>query len=421
MRFIRFLLSATLIFSLLTGAPAASAASADDITCQLLNYYQCYQENARTDIERLLQQLESVDAEEASQWRTLMESWRQVNQIDFSQDHLPDDLPDDDSLCIVVMGYQLGAKGRIQEELEGRLKIALTAAQQYPNAYILVTGSATGSGSSATEAGRMADWLIQNGVSSQRIIQETQAYSTEQNAIYGLKLLQSNYPQVRHLALVTSDYHMIRSHLVFAARQAEVGGEIIDIVAHACYGTVNSNAMSYTLQAELIAMMAGLDIEDLEEPTLSKLTGLTLSGSTSLEEDQALALTVTAEYNTGFTRDVTADTVFSGFDPDTPGTQIVNAAYTENGITAEGVVSVEVTASETEAAPTETSPGPTEEVSDILPNTANTPEEKAMFKWLIAIAAVLLILLLILLYELRQQHLRRQRRKRRKRKRMQLE
>lgn len=415
MKIKRFFLALLLIFGLMTGAPEVRATDADDLVCEMLNYYQHYQEDAWTDIQWRLQQLEAVNPQRAAQWRALMDSWVQINHIDFSQDTLPDGLPQDDSLCIVVMGYQLGAKGSIQPELEGRLKIALEAARKYPNAYILVTGGATSSGSGATEAGRMADWLIQNGIASQRIIQENQAFSTEQNAIYGMKLLKSDYPQVRHLAMVTSDYHMIRSHLVFAARQTEVGGEIIDIVGHACYDTDNSTTVSYANQAAIIALMVGQDIEDMDKPVLTKLTGLSVQCAVHIEQAQVLSLTAIAKYENGFTREVTDHIAVTGFDPQTPGPQTVTVSYTENGETMRNTIGISVSPAETQPQPTEPQSAPTQPEAETP--SAEIPE----LKWLGILAAALAVLLLLLIYELRQKYLRRKRRKNRIRKKMDLE
>lgn len=419
MKLKRFFLSLILIISLLSVSPAASAASANDIIRQMLNYYQCYQENSWTDVERLLQQLEQVDTAKATQWREMMESWNRANTaIDFDSDTLPNDLPDDDSLCIVVMGYELGAGGVMQDELVGRMEVALTAAEQYPNAFLLVTGGATAHRSSTTEAGAMADWLLDRGVSGDRIIQETVSLSTERNAINSMRILKSNYPQVKHLAIVTSDYHMIRSHLVFAARQAAIGDDIIDIVAHACYQTEEENGLDITIQADLITMMTGLSNDGMAEPKLSKVTGLILSGSESRKEDEPLNITVTAEYDTGFSRDVTAEATFtSSYDPDVPGTEIVQVSFTENGTTVTDKFFVYVisnppeTTAETEAVTIATeAPIPSE--------TAKSPEEPQELKWLLGIAAVLVLILIGLLNEMRKKH---QRRKRRTRKKMNLE
>ena len=138
-----------------------------------------------------------------------MTDWARLNEAGF-EDHrvLPDDLPQDDSLCIVVFGYGLGADGSIQPELEDRLYVALNAARQYPDAYVAVTGGQTSEVAGVTEGGQMAVWLRAQGVAESRLIVEDQALSTTQNAANTYKLLTSAYPQVKTLAVVTSDYHV---------------------------------------------------------------------------------------------------------------------------------------------------------------------------------------------------------------------
>ncbi len=420
MKIRRILVTITLFFVIMSTIPAASAATVDDLSSEMLKYYYYYAGDGMADIDRLLQEMEAQDADKAAQWRTLMDAWHrahsQINFRDDASETLPDGLPNDDSLCIVVMGYQLGAGGAIQNELAGRLEIALAAAQKYPKAYILVTGGATGSGSNTTEAAAMAGWLVNKGISSTRIIQETNANSTEKNAINSLKILKADYPQIRHLALVTSDYHIIRSYLVFAGRQAAVGGDIIDIVGHACYNTPESTSMSYRHQAELIAMMTDVEFSAGEKPTLSQLTGLTISCNPTTEQWKPLEVTATAEYDTGFTRDVTADTVFEGVDTANIGTQELTASYTGNGTTATATMSIEVVAGESE--PTA---APTDPVEADAEAPAQTDDSTQVPKWLTGIAVVLVIALLILLYELWQQYSRIKRRKNRKRQRLNLE
>lgn len=423
MKIKRILVSIILIFGIMFTAPAASASTPEDLASEMLSYYYNYRGSGLADIERLLQKMEAIDADEAAQWRVLMESWHQANtQIDFTNDTLPDGLPDDDSLCIVVMGYQLGSGGTMQDELLNRLNIALAAAKQYPNAYILVTGGATGSGSNATEASRMASWLMYQNILPERIIQEGNSYSTEDNAINSLKILKSEYPQVKHLALVTSDYHMLRTHLVFAGRQAAVGGDIIDIVGHACYDTPTGTGMSYAHQAELLGIMTGVSFNKNYKPDLSTVTELTLSGSPTLEQGDPLGITATAEYDTGFFRDVTALTEFAGYDPTKLGTQNLSASFTENGVTVTAIISVEVVPAQTANGTEADAPISGQEVHKESSQDAEAePEKDPTFKWLIGIAVVLVIALLIIVYELRQQYLRIQRRKRRKRKRLNLE
>lgn len=424
MKITRILVSITLIFGIMFTSPAARAANPEELCSEMLSYYYYYAGDGMADIERLLLELEEQDADQAAQWRNLMEAWHyahsQINFRDDTSTTLPDNLPDDNSLCIVVMGYQLSSRGTMQDELIGRMEVALEAAKQYPNAYILCTGGATGANSSTSEASAMGNWLMSNGIDSSRIILEKNAISTEQNAINSLKILKADYPEVRHLAIISSDYHIIRSCLVFAARQAAVGGEIIDIAGHACYNTSHSTSMSYDHQAQLIAMMTGVKFAPAEKPTLSQVTGLSLSGINEIIQGQNLGLTATATYNTDFSRDVTQYTVFTGFDPTTPGVQTVQASFEENGTTVTAEMEIELIAAP--EAPTDSAalsqPEAPEDVTS--PESAAVPKDAA-YPWLVGIAVVLFIALLVIVYELRQQYLRAQRKKRRRRQKMNLE
>lgn len=206
MTFFRKILIACLCLCLLGGSvPAAQAAEETDPQ-RLLSAY-CANDSGK--IESCLDALEAESPAEGALWRRIMTDWVRLNEAGF-EDHrvLPDDLPQDDSLCIVVFGYGLGADGSIQPELEDRLYVALNAARQYPNAYVAVTGGQTSEVAGVTEGGQMAAWLRAQGVAESRLIVEDQALSTTQNAANTYKLLTSAYPQVKTLAVVTSDYHV---------------------------------------------------------------------------------------------------------------------------------------------------------------------------------------------------------------------
>lgn len=167
-----------------------------------------YCANDSGKIESCLDALEAENPAEGALWRRIMTDWARLNEAGFENHRvLPDDLPQDDSLCVVVFGYGLGADGSIQPELEDRLYVALNAARQYPNAYVAVTGGQTSEVAGVTEGGQMAAWLRAQGVAESRLIVEDQALNTTQNAANTYKLLTSAYPQVKTLAVVTSDYH----------------------------------------------------------------------------------------------------------------------------------------------------------------------------------------------------------------------
>lgn len=225
MTFFRKILIACLCLCLLGGSVPAAQAEEETNPQQLLSAY-CA--NDRGKIESCLDALEAENPAEGALWRRIMTDWVRLNEAGF-EDHrvLPDDLPQDDSLCIVVFGYGLGADGSIRPELEDRLYVALNAARQYPDAYVAVTGGQTSEVAGVTEGGQMAAWLRAQGVAESRLIVEDQALSTTQNAANTYKLLTSAYPQVKTLAVVTSDYHVACAGVllqIWSDYQSQVNG-----------------------------------------------------------------------------------------------------------------------------------------------------------------------------------------------------
>lgn len=225
MTFFRKILIACLCLCLLGGSVPAAQAAEETSPQRLLGAY-CTNDSGK--IESYLDALEAKSPAEGALWRRIMTDWVRLNEAGF-EDHrvLLDDLPQDDSLCIVVFGYGLGADGSIQPELEDRLYVALNAARQHPNAYVAVTGGQTSEVAGVTEGGQMAAWLRAQGVAESRLIVEDQALSTTQNAANTYKLLTSAYPQVKTLAVVTSDYHVACAGVllqIWSDYQSQVNG-----------------------------------------------------------------------------------------------------------------------------------------------------------------------------------------------------
>ena len=131
---------------------------------------------------------------------------------------LPDGLPDTDELCIVALGYRLNPNGSMRDELKARLRVVEKSAKKYPNAWVVCTGGGTASRKKGvTEAGRMSSWLKKHGVSKKRIITEKKSRSTVQNAQFTLDILLRDHPEIKYLAIVTSDYHIKSGALCFEA------------------------------------------------------------------------------------------------------------------------------------------------------------------------------------------------------------
>lgn len=189
------------------------------------------------DIRETLSDYQRLDRGMAALWERIMEVWTSLNtDLHLYHDELPDGLPTDDSLCLVVLGYALESDGSMAEELVQRCAVALAGAEKYPNAYVLVTGGPTAFMSGNTEAGCMAAWLAAHGVAEERLLIEDQALTTAQNALFGAKLL-SRCPQVDSIAIVTSDYHVAVGSFLFEAEalaeEYESGVKPFTVVANA--------------------------------------------------------------------------------------------------------------------------------------------------------------------------------------------
>lgn len=248
-----------LLSCLLFAALPANAASAEGRgTYQILtdlvysfkmNGLSSYEEN-----QRLIAELREDNPDLASAWQNIMDYWFYVN-TDFivNYDVLPDGMPTDDSLCIIVLGYQLNSDGSMAEELLGRCRTALACAEKYPNAFVAVTGGGTASRNrEATEADRMAEWFLANGLEESRLIVENRSLTTVENARYTSSILFENYPQVRFAAIVTSDYHLPLGSLLFYEQfvlSAYKGENPVTVISNAGYKAPWPEADSIYLQA----------------------------------------------------------------------------------------------------------------------------------------------------------------------------
>ena len=192
-----------------------------------------------SEMQSLLDDMKASDPAMGDLWEGIMNYWIYTeNSLEINYDNLPDDLPDDDSLCIVMAGYELGRDGKMKPELVDRMVTGLACARKYPNAYILVTGGPTAHDkNNTTEAGAMAAWLVDHGVDEKRLLVEEKALSTAHNATYGNALIREKAPQVRSLAVVTSDYHVGLVSLLFYAETQryayETGTTPFDIISNA--------------------------------------------------------------------------------------------------------------------------------------------------------------------------------------------
>ena len=260
--------------------------TADDIIEEIIITHGCWDREADAKVDRLLAELTAADPRRGALWRDIMDYWNYVNyDLPVHLDRLPDDLPDDGSLCIVVLGYELNSDGTMQEELLGRLSVALTCARQYPNALVLCTGGGTAADAPGVTEGRsMGDWMLAHGLSRHRLIVEDRSLTTAENAMNSYQILFSDYPEVDSVAIVSSSYHIPWGSLLFEAglmqSASERGTRQIRVISNAAYPTSSdiyredellrwqTGGMLQMVGREDLAMQFYFDYESVEKPAL---------------------------------------------------------------------------------------------------------------------------------------------------------
>ena len=189
-------------------------------------------------LEDLLTELAEIDLSLAEKWRQILSCWDSAgNHMDIRLEQLPQGLSSGEELCLIVLGYQLNPDGSMREELIGRLKTALSAAERYPKCRVLCTGGGTASKNpEVTEADAMAQWLTEQGIPESQIIVENQSLTTGQNAFFSNGILSEQYPEITQLALITSDYHIPWATVLFET-QLHLSDSQIELVSHAAFPT----------------------------------------------------------------------------------------------------------------------------------------------------------------------------------------
>ena len=251
-------LALILVFGLVSAVMLPAAAEEETQTpaqSQIERAVVSYAANGTRDDEAL-SALASLDPSLGEKWTRIMDLWEAPVTVNTK---LPDGFPEDDSLCLVGLGFQLNPDGTMRDELVERLKVMLSASENYPNAIIVCTGGGTAADDpTATEAGRMAEWLEAQGVDPSRLIVEDRSLTTAQNAIYTFDILTERYPQVRQIAIISSDYHIATGTLLFGA-EAILRDSDIEVVSNAAWHAP-SGSLSAMFQAGALIELSG-DVE----------------------------------------------------------------------------------------------------------------------------------------------------------------
>ncbi len=119
------------------------------------------------------------------------------------------DPPDPGADALVVLGGGLW-DGKPAPALQRRLDTALAYAQENPDTWVVVSGG-QGPDEPRTEASAMAEYLVEKGLSSDRLLLEESSFSTYENFAYTKALLDKELGGTYRIVFVTSDFHIMRS------------------------------------------------------------------------------------------------------------------------------------------------------------------------------------------------------------------
>lgn len=101
----------------------------------------------------------------------------------------------------------------------------------------------------------MAKWLIEYGVDAKRVVVEDKSLTTVQNAIYSFNILTDRYPQVKELAIISSDYHIATGTLLFGA-EAILRDSPVTVCGNAAWKAPRGK-ISSTFQARALIELSG--------------------------------------------------------------------------------------------------------------------------------------------------------------------
>lgn len=139
--------------------------------------------------------------------------------------------------AVIVLGA--GVNGETPSLiLQSRIDAAAEYLAQHPNVPVVLSGG-MGPGESITEAEAMRRGLESRGVDGERLLLEERSTSTAENFAFSREMLAENGvdPDTAVIAVVTSDFHCFRAHLI-AQRE---GLTVIDVPAEITWLLLDAN------------------------------------------------------------------------------------------------------------------------------------------------------------------------------------
>ena len=127
-------------------------------------------------------------------------------------------IENDSPSAVVVLGCQVRGQ-RPSKMLKRRLDTAIEYLNEHEELPVIVSGG-KGYDEEISEALCMKNYLVENGISEDRIIMEDKSESTDQNLEYSFAIL-DEMKLSRSIVLITDGYHQYRAQLIAEKHGAE--------------------------------------------------------------------------------------------------------------------------------------------------------------------------------------------------------
>ncbi len=114
--------------------------------------------------------------------------------------------------AVIVLGSGIHGE-EVSDKLANRLDAAVLYHKMNPSAVIVVSGG-QGPQENVTEAKAMEKYLIEKGISSNVIIKEEKATSTEENFLYSKEILDEKFSKEYSVVFITNNYHIYRAEKI---------------------------------------------------------------------------------------------------------------------------------------------------------------------------------------------------------------
>lgn len=109
----------------------------------------------------------------------------------------------------IVLGAGLNKDSSISNTLKSRLDKCVEVTTN--NDLMIVVSGGQGDDEPISEASAMKNYLVQNGVSSDRIFLEDKSTNTEENFLFGKKIIDNEIGLYDNIAYITNNFHIVRS------------------------------------------------------------------------------------------------------------------------------------------------------------------------------------------------------------------